>query len=96
METELNSSQDFYLNAIDIYKVLSMNSVNRNGSPTEYLNDKFNTYSKLMTNSNVVERKINDKLCPIKLEDAKIGSPINGISRPHSRAPSDEYINIQV
>jgi hypothetical protein len=66
MENELMNSRDFYLNAIDIYKVLSLEPEHRNGDGLKYLDGKFALYCKMIENSNVLDKKIHDQLAPIE------------------------------
>ena len=96
MELDLDNSINLYLNAIDIYKVLNIARHNRNGNGLSYLNERMNIYTKIVTNSTVINKKLVDKLAPIDAIDAKIGSPIDFISYPNSRKPSDDHITIQV
>ena len=65
MESDLTYSRDYYLLAIDIYKVLSLDPKNRNGDGGTFLDDKFNIYRKMVENSNILDKKIIDQLAPI-------------------------------
>jgi len=65
MENELMNSRDFYLNAIDIYKVLSLEPEHRNGDGLKYLDGKFAMYCKMIENSNILDKSIQDQLAPI-------------------------------
>ena len=65
MENELMNSRDFYLNAIDIYKVLSLEPEHRNGDGLKYLDGKFAMYCKMIENSNIMDKAIQDQLAPI-------------------------------
>jgi len=65
MENELLTSKDYYLLSIDIYKILSLHPDNRSIDGRAYLDDKYSTYVKLIENSNVIIKKISDKLAPI-------------------------------
>jgi hypothetical protein len=67
MENELMNSRDFYLNAIDIYKVLSLEPKHRNGDGLKYLDGKFAMYCKMIENSNVLDKSIQDQLAPIDI-----------------------------
>lgn len=64
MQTALQSQRDFYLLGIDIYKTLSLI---RDHRPTakEYLEKQYAEYCKLVENSSVVAKKIEDKLSPL-------------------------------
>lgn len=65
MESDLTYSRDYYLLAIDIYKVLSLDQKNRNGDGGTFLDDKFNIYRKMVENSNILDKKIIDQLAPV-------------------------------
>ena len=65
MESDLTYSRDYYLLAIDIYKVLSLDPKNRNGDGGTFLDDKFNIYRKMVENSNILDKKIIDQLAPV-------------------------------
>ena len=62
MENELVCSKDFYLLAIDIFKMLSLQANNRNVDGKTYLDEKYQIYIKLVENSALLRRKINDSL----------------------------------
>ena len=64
MENELVCSKDFYLLAIDIFKMLSLQANNRNIDGRNYLDEKYQIYIKLVENSALLRRKINDSLTP--------------------------------
>jgi len=68
MENELNCSKDFYLLAIDIYKILSLLPTNRNIDGKTYLDEKYQIYIKLVENSALLRRKINDSLTPTPIQ----------------------------
>ena len=65
METELLTSKDYYLLSIEIYKILSLLPENRNIDGRVYLDDKYSIYVKLIENSNIINKKISDKLTPL-------------------------------
>lgn len=71
MESDLTYSRDYYLLAIDIYKVLSLDPKNRNGDGGTFLDDKFNIYRKMVENSNILDKKIIDQLAPVDTRFAK-------------------------
>lgn len=68
MENELNCSKDFYLLAIDIYKILSLLPTNRNIDGKTYLDEKYQIYIKLVENSALLRKKINDSLTPTPIQ----------------------------
>jgi hypothetical protein len=68
MDNELTSSKDYYILSIDIYKTLSLSKEHRPLPAKEYLDSKYNEYVKLYENSNLLEKKIMDKLNPLPVE----------------------------
>tara|TARA_R110001606_G_scaffold392577_1_gene561660 strand:+ start:414 stop:968 length:555 start_codon:yes stop_codon:yes gene_type:complete len=74
METELITSKDYYLLGIEIFKMLSLQESNRNVDLKTFLDEKFGVYQKLCENSNVLEKKILDKLCPVPVITENIRS----------------------
>ena len=70
MEIELVAQRNFYLLSIEIYKVLQLDEENRNCDMKLFLEEKFAHYSKLIENSNVVAKKIKDKLTNVELNDS--------------------------
>jgi len=72
MELELKQSKDFYTLAIDIYKTLSLQRINRGEDGKDYLNKKYGTYTKLCEASQLLRRKMKVDLLtqiPHKFED---------------------------
>lgn len=65
-ENELQSSKDFYLLSIDIYKMLKLNQDHRPIDGKTYLEDIYNEYCKLIENSGLVHKKLLDQLQPIE------------------------------
>jgi hypothetical protein len=65
MEQELNSSKDFYLLSVDIFKVLSLTQGNRPPNASHYLEEKYSCYTKLIESSQVVNRRLRDSLAPL-------------------------------
>lgn len=64
-ETELIASRDYYLLGIDIQKTLLLHRERRPVPAKEYLDKCYNSYVKLFENSNVLHKKIHDKLMSI-------------------------------
>ena len=92
MENELMNSRDFYLNAIDIYKVLSLEPEHRNGDGLKYLDGKFAVYCKMIENSNIINKSIQDQLAPIDsnmIEKILSNTSCNG--DVHSMVSSKHY-----
>jgi len=66
MENELMNSRDYYLNAIDIYKVIRLERKNRNGDGKTYLEERYNVFRKLIENSSLLieNSNLSDYLAP--------------------------------
>jgi hypothetical protein len=75
MEQELNSSKDFYLLSVDIFKILSLTRENRPPNASHYLEEKYSCYTKLIESSQVVNRRLRDSLAPLPVSlSVKISS----------------------
>ena len=68
MEVELVAQKDFYILSISIFKVLQLDDENRNIDMKLFLEETFANYQKLIENSNVVAKKIKDKLTLVDVE----------------------------
>lgn len=55
METEMTSSQGFYILSIGIYKMLTLTRENRDITGKQYLTECYNTYSELVRNSKLIK-----------------------------------------
>ena len=64
---ELESSKEYYLLSIDIFKNLSLYKSNRESPSKEYLIESYNKYCKLIENSNLLMNSLDDKLLPLNL-----------------------------
>jgi hypothetical protein len=64
MENELNAQQQYYLLGVDIFKNLSLVRDHRPIPAKEYLEKCYNEYCRLIEGSNVVARRLEDKLAP--------------------------------
>ena len=67
---ELVAQKDFYILSISIYKVLQLDDENRNMDMKLFLEETFANYQKLIENSNVVAKKIKDKLTIVDVENS--------------------------
>ena len=93
MESDLTYSRDYYLLAIDIYKVLSLDPKNRNGDGGTFLDDKFNIYRKMVENSNILDKKIIDQLAPIDTRLTQYHEVGQGIEGHPPQTPTMETPN---
>ena len=64
------AQKDFYILSISIYKVLQLDEENRNIDMKLFLEETFANYQKLIENSNVVAKKIQDKLTLFDVESS--------------------------
>lgn len=93
MERELVASKEFYLLSVDCFKMLNLDRKNRTIAGKDFLDEKYGEYTKLIQVSNLIQRKIDDRLT--LLQD--IIPPINGsvssetlsLMRPTPRGGSD-------
>ena len=67
MVLELTSQQSYYLLSVDIYKNLSLSKERRPIPPKDYLERCFNEYVKLVESSNVLRKRLEDKLAPLPI-----------------------------
>jgi hypothetical protein len=91
MENELISSKDYYILSIDIFKTLALSKEHRPIPAKEYLDKKYSDYVKLFENSNLLSRKITDKLNPLPLDiPPSVSLKINGSNN------SDEELGLEI
>ena len=64
MENELISSKDFYLLSVDIFKILSLEPGTRMINGKVYLDQTYQTYCKLIENSNIVSAEMKNMIEP--------------------------------
>jgi len=65
MELELSVSKDYYTLSINIYRMLQLESVNRNTDAHSFLDNCYGEYLKLFEKSNLLKKKLADVLIPI-------------------------------
>jgi hypothetical protein len=83
IETELETSKQYYNLSIDIHKVLSLNQSNRTGDPKELLDVFYRRYVELFEKSSLLSFSYPDKL-------AKLPKPKSFFhSKPKLNIPSD-------
>jgi len=66
MEKELTSQRDFYLMAVDINSLLILDRRHRTFNGKRYLEKILSQYNKLIGDSEVIDRKIDDKILNIE------------------------------
>jgi hypothetical protein len=93
MDNELTSSKDYYILSIDIYKTLSLSKEHRPMPAKEYLDSKYNEYVKLYENSNLLEKKIMDKLNPLPIE---MSSPLSMRNMFRNSSNTDVEIGLEL
>lgn len=74
MENELLASKDFYLLAVDIFKMSSLPPEDRMVNARTYLDDKYKHYCKLMENSDLIDSTIRDQLTIISIRNSSTSS----------------------
>lgn len=91
MELELVVSKEYYLLAVDVYKVLALNREHRPIPAKDYLEKVYTEYRKLKENSNLLLKKLPDSLCP--LDDALIVRTATPTSSRESFGVSSNDLN---
>jgi hypothetical protein len=74
MENELTSSKDFYLLSVDVFKMLSLERNTRMVNGKIYLDETYQTYCKLIENSNLVNTEIKNMITPAFQPNPKLFS----------------------
>lgn len=96
MEQSLIANKEFYLLGVDIHKTLLLDRVHRPVPAKDYLEKCYNMYVKLTENSNVLDKKLEDKLTPIP--DGIIMTPtsikVPKLAKPPVPTLSEEEENI--
>jgi len=77
LENELTISKEYYLLSIDIHKTLNLSKSNRPIPAKEYLDKIYGIYCKLIENSNLLPKRITDKLAEIPILQIPPESPIS-------------------
>lgn len=62
LESSLSSSKEYHKLSIEIYKMLSLKKSDRSIDADQFLNDVYNTYTKLFEKSNLLQVEIIDNL----------------------------------
>ena len=93
MEVSLGSSKDYYILSCDIYKVLSLNGVNRPDSKT-CLEEFYGRYIKLYESSYLLDKKLCDNLANLPSIIIRKHSCDNGSSGDDSGLTSDDDVKI--
>lgn len=81
MNHEISSQKDTYNLAINISKMLLLSRINRHQDGRQYLEESFNEYQKIITESNIKNTRMNDNLLQIHSPDIIIDIP----TRAHER-----------
>jgi len=89
MENELTSQRDYYLMSVDIYKTLSLSREHRPVPAKDYLEKQYNSYCKLIENSNAIMKRLDDRLAPLP-NSIKIFTP------PSPSSPALQRTNTSV
>jgi hypothetical protein len=91
MENEMIASKDFYLLAVDIFKMTSLPPQERLVNGRAFLDDKYQAYCKLIENSDVVIKRLVDNLVPIHAQGETIVPSVLSleVSEPESPTSSE-------
>lgn len=65
MENELNTSKSYYLLSVDIFKYLALDREHRDIAGDLYMDKTYDIYCKLYENSNILFKKLTDRLTPL-------------------------------
>ena len=82
MENELMMSKDYYILSIEIFKTLALDRQRRPIPAKEYLDKKYWAYVKLYENSNLLDKRLIDKLNPLPI-DIPPSKPPTPTPTPH-------------
>jgi hypothetical protein len=80
MEKELIASKDFYLLSVDIFKMLYLERETRMVNGKTYLDEIYQTYCKLIENSNLVKQNMKNMIGPVLINNKTIDSLPNNPS----------------
>jgi hypothetical protein len=93
LESELISQKEYYILATTIFKVLSLNPMNRPDDMKAFLEECYSTYIKLLENSCVIHKKIEDQLTliPIIIRQSNSSSDDDSsLESPKGKSPLTE------
>lgn len=79
MENEYSASKEYYLLAVEIFKVLNVDRSRRSVSGKDFLEDVMNRYRKLIEQTNLSETKIPDTLVPLELVKMSKNSSLSSL-----------------
>ena len=94
MESEQISQKEYYILATTIYKTLSLNQINRPDDMKAFLEESYSTYIKLLENSCVIHKKIEDQLTNIPKVIRT--TPCSSISFIQENSSSDDEEKIKL
>jgi len=75
LENELDKSKQYYQLSTDIFKITSLNSENRVGDPHKILDDFYDRYIDLFSQSNLMRNTFKDKLIVIPKAKPRFSLP---------------------
>lgn len=79
MENEMVASKEFYILAVDIFRMISLPPQERLVNSRAFLDDKYQAYCKLVEKSDVVVKRLVDNLAPINFQSVTSSSAGAGI-----------------
>lgn len=89
MENELLASKEFYLLAVDIHKIQTLEPTQRLVNPRAYLDDKYKTYCKLIENSELLLSRMPDELTRITGHALEVNSAADALAITLPRSPTN-------
>lgn len=72
MEKELVASKEFYLLGVDCFKMLKLDRCNRTIAGKDFLDSKYSEYTSLIHTSNLIQRKIDDRMTMLLQDKEKV------------------------
>jgi hypothetical protein len=82
MENEFAASKEYYLLAVEIFKILNVDRSRRSISGKDFLEDIMNRYRKLIEQTNLSQTKIPDTLVPLELVRMGKNSSMSSLFTP--------------
>ena len=95
MENELNSQRDYYLMSVDIYKTLALSREHRPVPAKDYLEKQYNSYCKLIENSNTIMKRLDDRLAPLPNSIKLFMPPSPALQRTNTSISGLEDIELE-
>jgi hypothetical protein len=92
MEKELTSQREYYLMAVDIQSVLSLDRRHRSVNGKRYLEKILSDYNKLFSDSEVIQTTLSDKL--VFIQGAVVNPKSEKLSEIIVESPSNNNLTV--